>query len=169
MNTDKATIERFRRDLPTIRSIVGWSAEHLALLLDVSRATIVNLENTENKMTTIQYLAIRALLQDEITVNENQTLKDVLTILVDRDNVPEKMKQELRDKAALTAKKVGRKAGSAAVGKAASESVKPIIKTIGEMKLSDVSPETILRGQDAVAEILTRPISTKKRKGRIQK
>ena len=111
-------------------------------------------------MTTIQYLAIRALLQEEITVNKNKTLQDVLSILVDRDNVPEKMKQELRDRAALTAKKVGRKAGSAAVGKAASESVKPIVKTIGEMKLSEIPPETILRGQAALAEILTRPINT---------
>ena len=164
MNTDKATIERLRRDLPTIRTIVGWSAEHLASLLDVSRVTIVNLENTENKMTTIQYLAIRALLQEEIMVNKNRTLKDVLTILVDRDIVPEKMKQELRDRAALTAKKVGRKAGSAAVGKAASESVKPIVKTIGEMKLSEIPPETVLRGQAALAEILTRPINTNNEK-----
>ena len=163
VNTDKATIERLRKDLPTIRNIVGWSAEYLASLLDVSRVTIVNLENTENKMTTIQYLAIRALLQEEITVNKNKTLESVLKVLVDRDNVPERMKQELRDQAALAAKTVGRKAGSAAIGKAASESVGPIVeKTLGELKLSEIPPETILRGQAIVDELLTKPINQTK-------
>lgn len=157
MNTDKATIERLRKDLPTIRNIVGWSAEYLASLLDVSRVTIVNLENTENKMSTIQYLAIRALLQEEITVNKNRTLERVLTVLVDRDNVPEEMKQELRDRAALAARTVGRKAGSAAIGKVASESVGHIVETFGELKVSEIPQEIALQGNAYVAERLTRP------------
>lgn len=159
MKMDIETVERLRRDLPTIRNVVGWSAEHLAELLGVSRVTVVTLENTENKMSRIQYLAIRALLQDEIETNHNSTLKNVLTILVDRDNVPEKMKQELRDQVERAAKSIGRKAGSAAVAK----NVGPVVeKTIGEMKLSEIPEETILRGQAIVDEILTRPIRSKK-------
>lgn len=159
MKMDSETVERLRRDLPTIRNVVGWSAEHLAELLCVSRVTVVTLENTENKMSRIQYLAIRALLQDEIETNHNSTLKNVLTILVDRDNVPEKMKQELRDQVGRAAKSIGRKAGSTAVAK----NVGPVVeKTIGEMKLSEIPEDTILRGQTIVDEILTRPIRSKK-------
>ena len=158
MKLNGDAVERLRRDLPTIRNIVGWSAEHLAELLGVSRVTVVNLENTENKMSKIQYLAIRALLQDEIEANNNVTLKSVLTVLVDRDNVSEKLKQELRDQVERAAKSVGRKAGSAAVAK----SVGPIVeRTIGEMKLSEIPEETILRGRAIVNEILTRPFQNK--------
>ena len=49
MNMSADAVERLRRDLPTIRNVVGWSAERLAELLEVSRVTIVNLENTEKK------------------------------------------------------------------------------------------------------------------------
>lgn len=159
MNTSTEAVERLRRDLPTIRNVVGWSAEHLAELLDVSRVTVVNLENTQKKMSKIQYLAIRALLQEEIVINHNSTLENVLAVLVDRDNVPEKMKQDLRDQVERVVKTVGRKAGSAAVAK----NVAPIVeKTIGEMKLSEIPEEVILRGQAAVDEILTKPIRKKK-------
>ena len=159
MNMSADAVERLRRDLPTIRNVVGWSAERLAELLEVSRVTIVNLENTEKRMSKVQYLAIRALLQEEIETSHNSTLENVLTVLVDRDNVYEKMKQELRDQVDRVAKSVGRKAGSAAVAK----NVAPIVeKTIGEMKLSEIPEETILRGQAIVDEILTRPIHKKK-------
>lgn len=66
MKTDKETIEKLRRDLPTIRNLAGWSAARLADLLGVTRATIVTIENTEYKMSVIQYLAIRKLLDEEI-------------------------------------------------------------------------------------------------------
>lgn len=157
MNTDKKTIERLRRDLPTLRSIAGWSAEYLATLLDVSRVTVVNIENTENKMSTIQYLAIRALLQEEIRINKNQTLKDALVVLVDREDVSEKIRQELRDRAAQAAKKVGRKAGQTAISN-------EVNKTLSEMRLSDISEEVVLRGNAKIAEVLTRPMPTKRRK-----
>lgn len=155
MNTSFEAVERLHRDLPTIRNVAGWSAEHLAELLDVSRVTVVNLENTEKKMSKIQYLAIRALLQEEVKTNNNNTLKNVLDILVDRDNVSEKMKQGLRDQVEQVVKSVGRKAGSAAIAK----NVVPVVeKTIGEMKLSEISEEVILRGRVAVDGILAKPI-----------
>ena len=159
MNLSNEAIERLHKDLPTIRKVVGWSAEHLAELLDVTRVTVVNLENTERKMSRIQYLAIRALLQEEIETNKNRILRAVLTILVDRDNVPEEMRQGLRGQIELAAKSVGRKAGSVAIAK----SVGPVVeKTIGEMKLNEIPEEVILRGQAALNEILTRPVKDKK-------
>lgn len=66
MKTDKTTIERFRKNLPIFRKAVGWSGEYLAELLDVSRATIINIESKDGKMSVVQYLAIRALLNEEI-------------------------------------------------------------------------------------------------------
>ena len=69
------------------------------------------------------------------------------------------MLKELRDQVERAAKSIGRKAGSAAVAK----NVQPVVeKTLGEMKLSEIPEETILRGQAIVDEILTRPIRSKK-------
>ena len=150
MKTDKATIEKLRRDLPTIRNIAGWSAERLAELLDVSRATVVTLENTENKMSVIQYLAIRKLLDEEIKDNANQRLAWAVNFLVDRDDIPEMAKVKFREDAVAVVRKIGRKAGSAAVSKA-----------LGEMKLSDIPQESIERGKAILDDLLSRPVSSK--------
>ena len=107
MKTDKEIRERLRKDLPTIRSVAGWSAERLAELLDVSRVTVVNIENTEGKMTVMQYLAIRALLDAEakekliplaIETVTNRTLLDSLG--------QNALKMALPDSAEIIAKEV---------------------------------------------------------------
>lgn len=147
MKTDKEIRERLRKDLPTIRSVAGWSAERLAELLDVSRVTVVNIENTEGKMTVMQYLAIRALLDAEAKENHNDTLARIVRILVDRDDIPEEKKDELRQQAAVAAKRVGRKAGSAAVGA-------ETVKALKDMKISDIPEDTMLRGMAVVTELL---------------
>ncbi len=149
MKTDKDTLEKLRRDLPTIRSIAGWSAERLAELLGVSRATIVNLENTENKMSIIQYLAIRKLIDEEIKESYNQQLEWAVSFFVDREDVPELAKAKLREDTERIARKVGRKAGS---------------KTLGEMLISEISPETIERGKAVLDDLLAKPISTHRTK-----
>ena len=116
MKTDKETIEKLRRDLPTIRNLAGWSAARLADLLGVTRATIVTIENTEYKMSVIQYLAIRKLLDEEIKDSSNQKLAAAIDILVDSEDVSESDKCKLRDETERIAKRVGRKAGRKARG-----------------------------------------------------
>lgn len=147
MNETKETIENLRKNLSTLRIIAGWSAEQLANILDVSRATIVNLENTENKMSTMQYYAVMYVLEEEC--RENEILEKAMCILLERDNVSEKMKQELRDRAASAAKQVGRKSGASTIAKA-------FQKDFMSLKISDITPEQILRDQVIVDELLTR-------------
>lgn len=149
MKTDKVTVEMLRRGLPTIRHIAGWSAERLSELLDVSRATIVALENTENKMSVIQYLAIRKLIDEEVKETGNQQLEWAVAFLVDRDDVPETAKDKLKEDTERIARKVGRKAGS---------------KTLGETLLSELSSETIELGKAFLDDLLSKPISKSKSK-----
>lgn len=143
MKTDKETIEKLRRDLPTIRNLAGWSAARLADLLGVTRATIVTIENTEYKMSVIQYLAIRKLLDEEIKDSSNQKLAAAIDILVDRDDVSESDKCKLRDATERIAKRVGRKAGS---------------KVLSECLLSEIPPEYIQRGREAIDRLLSKQI-----------
>ncbi len=158
MKTDKASIEKLRRNLPTIRNIAGWSAERLAELLDVSRATVVTLENTENKMSVMQYLAIRKLLDEEIKDGTNQQLARAVEFLIDCDDIPEIAKAKFREETAQVVRKIGRKAGSAAVSKALGEAVS---KALGEMELRDIPQESIERGKAILDDLLSIPASSK--------
>lgn len=147
MNETKETIENLRKNLSTLRIIAGWSAEQLASILDISRATIVTLENTENKLSVMQFYAIMYVLKEESRVNK--ILEKAMDILLERDNVSEKMKQDLRDRAASVAKQVGRKSGTSTISKA-------VQKDFMNMKISDINPKDILLGQTIVDDLMTR-------------
>ena len=80
-------ISRLQRHLLLIRSCAGWTAAALGEKLGVKRQTISTIEQGEEKykMTRMQYLAIRKVLDDEIAVakDETQMLSTVLDALVD--------------------------------------------------------------------------------------
>ena len=90
-------ISRLPRHLPLIRSCAGWTAAALGEKLGVTRQTISTIEQGEEKykMTRMQYLAIRKVLDDEIASakDETQMLYVVLDALVDH---PEKYTPEER-------------------------------------------------------------------------
>jgi transcriptional regulator with XRE-family HTH domain len=63
-------LESFREELPVIRAFSGWSLQHLADLLGLSKCTMIAVEHGESKMTTVYYLAIMKLVDDEMDTNE---------------------------------------------------------------------------------------------------
>lgn len=90
-------ISRLQRHLPLVRSCAGWTAAALGEKIGVKRQTISTIEQGEEKykMTRIQYLAIRKVLDDEIAAakDDTQMLSVVLDALVDH---PEKYTPEER-------------------------------------------------------------------------
>ena len=81
-------IERLQQYLLLIRRCVGWTAAEFGERIGVTRQTINNLEsnNTEKfRMSKTQYLAIRKVLDDEISSSPDDTemLQTILEILVD--------------------------------------------------------------------------------------
>jgi transcriptional regulator with XRE-family HTH domain len=80
-------VERLQKHLSLIRTCAGWSASELGKKLGVSRQMVSNLENGRNKMTMMQYLAIRQVLDQEIArssqSDDTQMLRDVIRVLVD--------------------------------------------------------------------------------------
>lgn len=126
---DSNKINRLKENLLVLRKIAGWSADDLANMLGVTRQTIVNLENDANyQMTKIQYIAIRALFEAE--AHENDTLAKTIEILVDKDDIPEPAKAELRQTVTLAASSVGRRTGSKAAGLAAVSALGPLLGSI---------------------------------------
>ena len=90
-------ISRLQRHLPWVRSCAGWTAAAVGDKIGGKRHTISTSEQGEEKykMTRIQYLAIRKVLDDEIAAakDDTQMLSVVLDALVDH---PEKYTPEER-------------------------------------------------------------------------
>lgn len=117
---DSKKIDRLQKNLATLRKIAGWSAEDLADMIGVTRQTIVNLENNRNyRMTKMQYIAIRAVMEAEVEDSNNSTLGQVINILIDMDDVPEEKKETVQKTVNVATSSLGRRAGSVAASIAA--------------------------------------------------
>lgn len=90
-------IQRFGENLLLIRQAVGWSAEEFGDRVGLTRQTINSLENGKYKLTKIQYIAMRSILDDEMEKfpDETSMLNVVLQAFVD---TPEKYSEDARDK-----------------------------------------------------------------------
>ena len=116
-------VERLQNHLALIRTSAGWSTTELGEKLGVSRQMISNIESGRNKMTMMQYRAIRHALNEEIaSTNENDTkmLEDVILVLVDEpDSFTDEQRTQVLSDANLLApsivsKKTTRKKASTA-------------------------------------------------------
>lgn len=112
-------ITRFQSNLSTFRKVAGWTAEDLGNKLDLSRQTIMNLETKKIQMTKVQYIAFRSIFEAEAAARPNETLGQVISILVDHDDIPEKQKEELKETVDAAVSRVGPRAGIAAASKSA--------------------------------------------------
>lgn len=74
-----------QQNLRSIRQIAGWTAEQLGEKIGVTKQTISDLENIKRPMNLTQYLALRSILNEEISSNSNNAalLRQVIEILVD--------------------------------------------------------------------------------------
>jgi transcriptional regulator with XRE-family HTH domain len=88
-------IERLQENIKLIRSCAGWTAATFGERLGISRQAVYNWEHKRYPLTRMNYLAIRKLLDDEITTDLNivestrkqHLLGSLLEVLVDN---PEK-------------------------------------------------------------------------------
>lgn len=92
-------INHLQGNLMAIRKIAGWTAEEFGAKIGVTKQTISNLENKKTPMNLTQYIAIRAILDFEISNNkENTVLPQVVTILLDKaDDLNEKDYYNLKE------------------------------------------------------------------------
>lgn len=131
-------VSRFQDSLSTLRKVAGWSAEELGELLDVTRQTIVNLETGQTKMTKIQYMAIRLAFEAEAQDNSHKTLSNLITILVDSDDLDREHRDTLKQTVDTAASGVGRRAGASAAGKAAVAAVATVLASSAFLALGPV-------------------------------
>lgn len=128
---DTKKVERLQKNLATLRKIAGWSAEDLADMVGVTRQTIMNLENNcDYRMTKMQYIAIRAVMEAEVEESNNSTLSQVINILIDKDDVSEEQKETVQRTVNLATSSLGRRAGSVTAGLAAIAALGAVLSPI---------------------------------------
>lgn len=72
-------IENMQAKFKEIRLVFGISVTKFADMLGVTRQTIYNIESGKTKMTTVQYLAMRALISDLLeSYPDKKKMMDVL-------------------------------------------------------------------------------------------
>lgn len=73
-NYTEQEIARLQESLQLIRQSGGWTAEEFGDMIGVTKQTISNLENKRTVMSKTQYIAIRAVLDWEISERKDDPL-----------------------------------------------------------------------------------------------
>lgn len=129
-NPSDCNIERLQKNLAVLRKLAGWSGNDLADMLGVSRQTILSLETKNDyKMSKIQYIAIRALLDEK--AKEDETLTKVIQVLLDQEDPPEELQEKIQTVTTETIASLGPRAGSIAGAEAALKAISQISLTLG--------------------------------------
>ena len=84
--TTKQVIQmnKLQENLPAIRKIAGWRAVDLGVLLGITKQSISNLETQKSKITLMQYIAIRHLIDYRLQQQpENKALARIVPLLLD--------------------------------------------------------------------------------------
>lgn len=101
--SNKDEILRLQTNLHTIRQAGGWSTSKFGDLLGVSKQTVCNLENGTTKLSKLQYIGIRAILDYEIKQNPtNELLPYVVHHLLDSDKTTENDIKQINQAIAYT-------------------------------------------------------------------
>lgn len=100
-NFTEKEIEKLQSNLSVIRRVAGWTTAELGDLIGVTKQTISNLENKNTKMSKLQYIAIRSVIDYEIADNpENVALGKVVEILLDTEELTEEEQEKVQTTAA---------------------------------------------------------------------
>lgn len=122
MSDENREIIELQKNLEMLRKLFGWTAEQLGNRLGVTKQTISNLEHGNPKMSKIQYIAIRAIMEAEANQREGEERENLLKILRLVFDEDEQATEEQRERALETANVVA-SATSKGVGKNASMGV----------------------------------------------
>lgn len=154
-------IKRLQENFSLIRRTVGWTTEEFGEKIGVSKMTISNIETKRHPLSKLQYIAIRSVLDAEISNNpeETQMLYILLDMLIDNPtHYGKKEKEDLLLKANLISPSI--LAGTASRKEASKEWIK-LASAIGGVALTTLSNPIVI---GTVGTWLYKALSSKKTK-----
>ena len=158
-------IIRMQENLLLIRRTVGWTAEEFGDRIGVTRQTINNIEFGRNKLTKTQYIAMRSVLDAEMSQSPDDTamLRSILDALVDNpERYSDADREELLSKANLMAPAI--LAGTASRETVSKEWMRSVGAAVGFSAALGVIPIIGAAAGSLVSSWLLKAIETKKEK-----
>ena len=155
-------IQRMQDNLLLIRRAIGWTASEFGEQIGVTRQTINNIESGRNKLTKIQYIAMRSVVDAEIVKHQEETkmVKILLDMLIDHpENYSKADYNELLEKANLMSPSI-------LAGAATRETVsKEWMKTAGAVVAGTMAVGAPIVGAAVGGWLAKAVMATDKRKG----
>ena len=155
-------IQRMQDNLLLIRRAIGWTASEFGEQIGVTRQTINNIESGRNKLTKIQYIAMRSVIDAEIVKHQEETkmVKIILDMLIDHpENYSKADYNELLEKANLMSPSI-------LAGAATRETVsKEWMKTAGAVVAGTMAVGAPIVGAAVGGWLAKAVMATDKRKG----
>ena len=154
-------IQRMQDNLLLIRRAIGWTASEFGEQIGVTRQTINNIESGRNKLTKIQYIAMRSVIDAEIVKHQEETkmVKILLDMLIDHPENYSKADYELLEKANLMSPSI-------LAGAATRETVsKEWMKTAGAVVAGTMAVGAPIVGAAVGGWLAKAVMATDKRKG----
>lgn len=155
-------IQRMQDNLLLIRRAIGWTASEVGEQIGVTRQTINNIESGRNKLTKIQYIAMRSVIDAEIVKHQEETkmVKILLDMLIDHpENYSKADYNELLEKANLMSPSI-------LAGAATRETVsKEWMKTAGAVVAGTMAVGAPIVGAAVGGWLAKAVMATDKRKG----
>ena len=85
--------KRLKENLPTIRKIIGFSADELGKLIGLTRQSVTNLETGNTKLTTLHFRAITQVIDEiyteKICSGDNPIIFIVMTVFIKAEELEE--------------------------------------------------------------------------------
>ena len=155
-------IQRMQDNLLLIRRAIGWTASEFGEQIGVTRQTINNIDSGRNKLTKIQYIAMRSVIDAEIVKHQEETkmVKILLDMLIDHpENYSKADYNELLEKANLMSPSI-------LAGAATRETVsKEWMKTAGAVVAGTMAVGAPIVGAAVGGWLAKAVMATDKRKG----
>lgn len=133
---DPTNVNRFQENMKLIFQLVGWSDQDLADALDLTRPTVTKLKNGKCKLTVVQYLACKKLIDDHLTMYQTVHKDEINAIVWIMSHVvmfqsedDKKRLDELREIVNDAVKKSSKKLGSDHIHYNVIKAIQPWLKT----------------------------------------
>jgi len=125
-------IKVLQENLNTIRILTKMTSEEFGNKIGVTKQTISNLENNKTSMTKAQYIAIRVIIDCEISKTKNDVLFKIIKLLLDgyMNELSEGEKSKVKDAISVIV--------SATKGKADDSGIETLYKAMLEPIISKI-------------------------------
>lgn len=87
-------IDILQKNLKLIRTTGKWTAEEFGEMIGVTKQTIRNIETNTTKLSKTQYIAIRSVLDYEISLKRNDKLETVINLLFNSEEMSDNDKEK---------------------------------------------------------------------------